>query len=171
MNGVATSTKQFDQALRDARRSEAARLDALQNVTDAKALRLIGLQEQLLKALPDDSDVQQLLDLRFEPGEVPRLMIDLITSVTIAPDAHTFCLMQDRDSRRETLLETGNAATMTQHILKYAAHRLIARERRFAAQAPARADWRFILATCLASAAGGAVLFAAIAKSLGKLNF
>lgn len=169
--GVTAATKQFDQALREARRSESAHLDALQNVTDAKALRLIDLQERVLQALPENDVIQQFLDLRFSPGEDPRLYIDLVTSVVILPDAHTFRLSQDRDSRRETLLETGNPAEMTRHILKYVAHRLIARERRMASRSEPRWDWPHLLASWAAAAIGGAAVFAAFAKALGKLNF
>ena len=169
--GVAISTKQFDQALREARRSEAAHRDALQNVSDAKALRLIDLQERLLGALPETNEVRQLLELRFEPGEDPRLFIDLITSVSILQDAHTFCLAQDRESRRETLLETGKADEMTAYILKYVAHRLIARERQLIRQTQPAWDWPNLVASWVAAAAVGAVVFAVVAKILGKLSF
>jgi hypothetical protein len=170
---VSAVTKQFDQALREARRAEAAHRDALQNVSDAKALRLIDLQERLIKALPENSDILNLVDLRFEPGEEPRLFVDLVTSVSIEPDAHTFRLSQDRDYRRETLLETGHVDDMCRHILKYVAHRLIARERRGAAMtAPDTTwDWPTLVLGWLAAAAAGAMIFATIAKYLGKLNF
>jgi hypothetical protein len=170
---VSAVTKQFDQALREARRAEAAHRDALQNVSDAKALRLIDLQERLLQALPENSDILNLVDLRFEPGEEPRLFIDLVTSVSIDEDAHTFRLSQDRDYRRETLLETGKADDMAHHILKYVAHRLIARERRSSTVTESQAgwDWPSLLLSWLTAATIGAGIFAAIAKYLGKLNF
>ncbi len=155
-------TKEFDQALREARRAEAAHRDALQNVSDAKALRLIDLQERLIQTLPDNDNIRRLLELRLEPGEEPRLFIDLVTSVSIDPDAHTFRLVQDRDSRRDTLLETGNAADMCRHILKYVAHRLIARERRdLAIAAPQQEwDWPSLILSWLVAATVGALLLA-----------
>jgi hypothetical protein len=175
---VSVATKQFDQALREARRAEAAHRDALQNVSDAKTLRLIDLQERLAKALPESKEIQNLLELRLEPGEEPRLFIDLITSVTITEDAHTFRLTQDRDYRRETLLDSGNADEMCRHILKYVAHRLIARERKDLAlespihpETPTPSDVTSLLLGWCVAAAAGAAIFAIIAKSLGKLNF
>lgn len=167
------ATKQFDQALREARRAEAAHRDALQNVSDAKSLRLIDLQERLITALPENSDILNLVDLRFEPGEEPRLFIDLVTSVSIDEDAHTFRLSQDRDYRRETLLETGNPDDMSRHILKYVAHRLIARERRSAnlTEVFKAQDWPTLILGWLAAAAAGAMIFATLAKYMGKLNF
>jgi hypothetical protein len=171
--GVSAAEKQFEQALREARRAEAAHRDALRNVSDAKALRLIDLQERLIKALPENSDILNLVDLRFEPGEEPRLFIDLVTSVAIEPDAHTYRLSQDRDYRRETLLDTGNTDEMTRHILKYVAHRLIARERRNLTTPAPRPVWdgSMLLMSWLVAAVAGAVIFAAIAKYLGKLVF
>ncbi len=170
--------KEFDQALREARRAEAAHRDALQNVSDAKTLRLIDLQEHLAKALPESRDIQNLLELRLEPGEEPRLFIDLITSVAITDDAHTFRLTQDRDYRRETLLDTGSADEMRRHILKYVAHRLIARERKDLAfesstkrEVAPKADWSSLVLGWLVAALAGAAIFAIIAKALGKLNF
>jgi hypothetical protein len=170
---VSAATKQFDQAMREARRAEAAHRDALQNVSDAKALRLIDLQERLIQALPENSDVLNLVDLRFEPGEEPCLFVDLLTSVTIEPDAYTFRLSQDRDYRRETLLDTGSADEMVRHILKYVAHRLIARERRQATISEARttSNWLWLILGWLAAAAVGAGIFAIAAKYLGLLNF
>jgi hypothetical protein len=170
---VPVATKQFDQALREARRAEAAHRDALQNVSDAKALRLIDLQERLMQALPENSDILNLVDLRFEPGEEPRLFVDLVTSVSIEEDAYTFRLSQDRDYRRETLLETGNADVMNHHILKYVAHRLIARERRVTTitESSEAWDWQSLLLSWLTAAVVGAGVFAAIAKYLGKLSF
>jgi hypothetical protein len=170
---VSAATKQFDQALREARRAEAAHRDALQNVSDAKALRLIDLQERLNATLPDDQALRQLIDLRLEPGVEPRLFIDLITSVDIDPDAHTYRLTQDRDYRRETLLETGSADDMTRHILKYAAHRLIARDRKNTAPVAKTESWEWpsLILGWLVAAVAGAAMFAIAAKLLGKLSF
>jgi hypothetical protein len=170
---VSAATKQFDRALREARRAEAAHRDALLNVSDAKALRLIDLQERLMQALPENSDILNLVDLRFEPGEEPRLFIDLVTSVSIDEDAHTFRLSQDRDYRRETLLETGKPEDMVHHILKYVAHRMIARERRNPTVAESQSgwDWPSLLLSWLTAAVVGAGIFAALAKYMGKLGF
>ena len=175
---MSAATKQFDQALREARRAEAAHRDALQNVSDAKALRLIDLQERLSAALPENREVQNLLELRLEPGEEPRLFIDLITSVIIDEDAYTFRLTQDRDYRRETLLDTGSVDEMARHILKYVAHRLIARERKDLArespsspEAQAALPWPTLIIGWLVAAVAGAAIFMVVTKYLGKLSF
>lgn len=133
MKSVVTA---FDRALREARLSEAVHLDALLNVKDAKSLRLLALREKLLPLLAGQADVLGLIELKIQSGETPRLWLDLISSVVMEPDSRTFRLEQEREQRREIVYETQELDVMAQQLLKYVAHRVIAREKAVAAQTP-----------------------------------
>lgn len=133
MKSVATA---FEGALREARLSEAAHLDALLNVKDAKSLRLMALREKLMPLLTGHADVLGLIELKIQSGETPRLWLDLISSVVMEPDSRTFRLEQEREQRREILFETQDLDEMAKQLLRYVAHRVIAREKAVAAHSP-----------------------------------
>lgn len=119
----------FAEALKEARLSEAAHLEAILNVKDARSLRLSALRETLLPAFQDHVMAREFIDLAVQPGETPRLWIDLITSVVIEPDTRTFRLEQDREGRRELLHASDNIDEMARAVVKAAAHRVVAREK------------------------------------------
>lgn len=133
---------QFTQALRQARIAEAAQLDALQNVKEARGLRLAALREELWPHLKGHPLAEGFSDLNLQPGETPRLWIDLISSVVVEPDTRNFRLEQDRDGRRDVLHETDDLREMASVVLKYIAHRVIAREKTAAGQGVATSDSR-----------------------------
>ncbi len=120
---------QFTEALKKARLAEAAQVDALLNVKEARSLRLAALRELLLPQLQGHPMAQGFTELAIQPGDTPRLWIDLITSVAMEPDTRNFRLEQERDGRREVLHETSNLEDMAREVLKHIAHRVIAREK------------------------------------------
>lgn len=120
---------QFTEALKKARLAEAAHLDALLNVREARSLRLAALREDLLPYLAGHPMAEGFSDLTLQPGETPRLWIDLISFVVVEPDTRSFRLEQDREGRRELLHETADLDDMSRVLLKYIAHRVIAREK------------------------------------------
>ena len=120
---------QFETALKQARLAEAAHIDALVALKDGKALRLDHLRSKILQGLPTDHGLHRLIDLRFAPGEEPRLFLDLVTSVGMAPDGRTFELQQDKDGDRIMTYETPDAEAMFRQILKLQAHQFIAENR------------------------------------------
>lgn len=131
---------QFTVALRKARIAEAAHLDALHNVRDARGLRLSALRESIMPHLVGHPLAEGFTDLSLQEGEMPRLWIDLISSVVVEPDTQTYRLVQDVDGTRLTLHETRSLEDMAQAVLRYIAHRVIARERTAAGLAPHPAD-------------------------------
>ncbi len=111
-------------ALRKARLAEAAHADAVAALRDARSLRLQVLSDETAGFLANGQGMPPL-ELVVVPGETPRLWIDLVTSVVMEPDPHTYRLVQDR----ETLFETTDRAAMVETLKRHAAHRIIARER------------------------------------------
>ncbi len=53
---------------------------------------------------------------------MPRLWIDLISSVVVEPDTRTYRLVQDVDGNRITLHESQSLDDMSKAVLRYIAH-------------------------------------------------
>ena len=120
---------QLTAALREARLAEAAQLDSILALRDARALRLETLRVDLVEQLKNQPQAQALFDLTLLPGDVPKLWIDLISSVVMEPDPSTYRLVQDHENRRTVLFETRDLKQMVQFATKYMAHRMVAREK------------------------------------------
>lgn len=116
-------------ALRQARLAEAAHFEAVLDIKDAQTLRLQVLKDDLAPVVADNNAATSFIDLALVPGDPPRLWVDLITFVIMAPDPRTYRLVQDSPAGRQTLLETTNRPEMVERITQHIAHRLIARER------------------------------------------
>lgn len=127
---------QFNEALRKARIAEAAHLDALHNVRDARGLRLAALRESILPHIAGHPLAEGFSELNLQQGDMPRLWIDLISSVVVEPDTRTYRLVQDVDGNRVTLHESQSLEDMSRAVLRYIAHRVIAREKAAAGSAP-----------------------------------
>ena len=119
----------FVKALKKARLSEAAQLDAITNLRDAGTLRLEALRDALLPQLRDNAQAQAMFELNVQDGDRPRLWIDLVSAVEMWPDPKTYALTQHRDGHRETLFETRDLQEMQRFALGYLAHRMVAKER------------------------------------------
>lgn len=120
-------------ALRQARLAEAAHFEAVLDIRDAQTLRLQVLKDDLAPIVASSSAATSFIDLALVPGDPPRLWVDLITSVVMAPDPRTYRLVQDSPAGRQTLFETAERAEMVQHVTQHIAHRVIAREREMTA--------------------------------------
>jgi hypothetical protein len=116
-------------ALKDARLAEAAQLESILGLRDAKSLRLEALRAALMPSLANHPDVRALFDLQVQPGAYPRLWIDLVSSVVMEPDPRTYRLVQDRDAQRETLFETSDFNQMVAFVTRYLAHRMVAHDK------------------------------------------
>lgn len=169
---------EFDTALKKARLAEAAQLDAVLNVKDARSLRLLALRDAVLPALVDHPAAVGLTDLVIQPGETPRLWLDLISSVVIAPDTRIYRLEQERNSAREVLYETDDLEDMKANVLRYLAHRVIAREKSAAGlseYAPGSKGPRYGAAALayvwITGALTGVLILLLAAILLGILNF
>jgi hypothetical protein len=120
---------EFSKALREARLASAAKLDAVLGVADARALRLDALRAELEPIFAANADAKALFALNVQTGEMPKLWLDLISSVVMEPDPRTYRLIQDQDNRREVLFETHDLKEMATFIVRYSAHRLVAHEK------------------------------------------
>ena len=119
-------------ALRRARSAEAAHFEAVLALSDAKALRLQVLKDDLDAVVAASPEARQAFDLALVAGDNPRLWIDLITSVIMEPDPRTYRLVLDGHNGRETLFETADRAEMVEKIKVHMAHGIIARWRKAA---------------------------------------
>lgn len=119
----------FTKALKEARLAEAAHLDAVLDLRDARVLRLETLRETLQPQLKMNSEGNSFFELSVQAGEKPKLWLDLISAIEMEPDPKTYRLMQGKQGARECLLETQDANQMAAFALKYLAHRLIAQDK------------------------------------------
>jgi hypothetical protein len=142
-SSAAGERKDLDDALRQARVKEAAHFEATLDIRDAQTLRLQVLKDDLAPIVAARRESQEFFDLTLIPGDPPRLWLDLITSVVMAPDPRTYRLVEDSHEGRSTLFETKEREEMVERIRQQMAHRLIARARRMAAPAaePRRAGY------------------------------
>ena len=168
---------ELTKALREARLASAAKLDATLGLADARALRLDALRAELAPVIAANADARALFDLNIQSGETPKLWLDLISSVVMEPDPRTFRLLQDQDNRRDTLFETHDMAVMSNFIVKYLAHRIVAHEklaRRISpmvGQAQNSYSMVDLIYVWITGAAFGVLGLMIVAMLLGKLSF
>lgn len=115
------------EALRRAREAEAAHYEARLAFNDAKLLRLSALWDDIAE---DFQAGASQAELNVSHDGEPRLWIDLVTSVVMAPDPATYRLIRDGEAGRETLLETASRAEMADCIRRYVSHLAIAAARK-----------------------------------------
>ncbi len=122
-------------ALRRARLDEAERTEAIADLRSAEIARLELLLDAigpLLAEIPPNVD---MFDAAIMPGAHPRLFIDMIGFVEIAPDRRSYRFVQDARHGRVDLAESQNIDKMVEAITDYMAHRLIEREKALASDA------------------------------------
>ena len=166
----------LDAALRRAREFEAAHFEAVLAVRDAELLRLEALKADLAPIIAAHDRAREYFDIAVSPGEPPRLWIDLLASVTMAPDPRCYRLTQDLQSGREVLIETTDRPEMVEKIKEYMAHRLVARERMIASATrprpqPDRYSASALLLTWTGGFAAGALAVAIALIVLKKWSF
>lgn len=126
VNPKVSPASEIGAALRRAREAEAAHYEARLAFNDAKLLRLSALWDEVA---PEFHTPLQA-ELSARPDDEPRLWIDLVTSVVMAPDPATYRLIRDGEAGRETLLETTSRAEMADCIMRYVSHLAIAAARK-----------------------------------------
>ncbi len=126
----------MEEALRQARVSQAARLDAVVDIRDAQTLRLTVLRDELRRLALQTPETAPFGELVLMPGDPPKLWIDLITYVVMQPDPRTYCLVQDSNEGHHVLLETGSRPEMCRKVTELIAHRAVVRQRAIAGQPP-----------------------------------
>jgi hypothetical protein len=169
--------QELTKALREARLASAAKLDATLGLSDARALRLDALRAELAPIVAASAEAKALFDLNVQAGEVPKLWLDLISSVVMEPNPRTYRLMQDQENRRETLFESTHINEMSAHIVKYLAHRIVAHEKMTRGLSPAPDDTKKayslvdLVYVWITGAAFGVLGLMIAAMLLGKLSF
>jgi hypothetical protein len=121
--------RELDRALGEARVASAAHYEAILDIRDAQTLRLQVLKDELIPFVASRREADSFFELALMQGDPPRLWLDLISSVVMAPDPRTYRLVEDTHGGRETLYETADRASMVERIKQHMAHRLIARAR------------------------------------------
>ena len=119
----------MDAALRSARLAEAAHFEALMNIRDAATLRLQVLKDDLEPIVQARQESDDFIDLALVPGTPPRLWIDMVSYVVMAPDPRTYRFCRDTSGGQRVLFETTDRAEVAEKITAYIAHRVIDRER------------------------------------------
>jgi hypothetical protein len=124
-----TEDGSFEESLRRARLAQSAHFDALADIRDAQTLRLQALRDDLAPVVDRNARLKDFVDLALIPGDPPKLWIDLVTYVVMAPDPRTYCLIQDRSTGQESLFSSRERPEMAKYIGERIAHRLVERER------------------------------------------
>jgi len=119
----------FGAAMGWARLAEAAHRDALAQLDDAASIRLQLLADRLAAALVPEINLSGPLS---GAGERPRLWIDFVLFVEMAPDPKTYRLSLEGAVGREVLFETSDLSEMTERALRETAHLGVARRREIA---------------------------------------
>jgi hypothetical protein len=117
------------QAIVQARTTQADRQDAVAEVSAAETARLELVLSELgsvVAEIPDEAD--QFL-CALVPGEPPRLWVDMVSYVVMAPDKRTYRFVTDTRAGRVVRLETPDVRKIADVVTDYLAHRMIDRER------------------------------------------
>jgi hypothetical protein len=167
----------LDQALKNARLLQAAQLEAMVNVRDARVLRLEALRDSLQPELGQRKELGDLFELNVQDSDRPKLWLDLISVVEMEPDPGTYRLVQDHNSHREILFETKDAEEIRQKVIQHVAHRAVERERRVSGAASKRPDGgrRYTVGEMVfvwfSGFAFGLLILLAYALATGELRF
>jgi hypothetical protein len=119
----------LEENIRTARMAHAERLTAVQNVHQAAVLRLQVLKNQLAPLLANNAAARCIVDLALVPGDPPRLWIDMISYVTVAPSPSTYRLQRDGFCHHEVLLESEDRDEITAAVMQHVASHLVEREK------------------------------------------
>jgi hypothetical protein len=120
---------QFTVALKTARLAEAAHVEAIVHLNDARALRLQVLLDAVQAKLANNSRAQELLELHVVQGAQPRLWVDLVSSVVMEPDPRSYRLQQDSEISSQILFETQDMGEMAAYIIRHLARHVVVREK------------------------------------------
>jgi len=123
------SPGKLDKAISEARQSQGMHFDARRDGLDAETLRLEVLRLELASLVKGRAEAEKFIDLKLFSGERPRLWIDLVSYVVMAPTPRHYQLMRDRQDSSEILFASDNRAEMVEVVTGYIANRILTRER------------------------------------------
>ena len=122
--------------LRSARLAKGAHHAAIVDIRDASMLRLQLLKDAIEPEIAGARAAGGFTDLALVADYPPRLWIDMVSYVVMAPDPRTYRFQRDIRTGHAVLCETGSLDEMAEAVISYVAHRLIEYQRR-GEQAPA----------------------------------
>jgi hypothetical protein len=120
------------EAVREARIEAAERTGVVVDMRDADVARLELLNEALdpvFKEIPESVD---LFDRGISRGDTPRLWLDVVAHIEMARDKRMYRFVQDTRYGRTTIAESYEVAQIVAAVTRYAARRLVERERALA---------------------------------------
>jgi len=160
-------------ALRQARIESAERSDVVVDLRDAEAARLETLNDALDDLFAEMPSDVELFDRGIGRGDPIRLWIDVISYVVMGRDKRTYRFLQDSRNGRIVLAESPEVEDIVEAVTKYAARRIIERERALASDEHAlgyarvaaprrRRRWQAIRIFVLGLVVGFAAFFAGV---------
>ncbi len=117
------------QELKRARELQGASHDVRLDARDMAAMRLLAVKQELTPYVESLPELRGFIELALVNGEKPKLWLDFVSFVTIAPDQQRWRLVQDTSEGREVILETDNLDELVEFLRKFIAHRAVQRER------------------------------------------
>ena len=115
--------------LRRARELQGAGHEARLASRDMAAMRLLAVKQELSPYVDALPELRSFIELALVNGETPKLWLDLVSYVVMAPDQQHWRLMQDTADGREVIFETDQMDELVAFLRKFIAHRAIQRER------------------------------------------
>jgi hypothetical protein len=131
-----SSAPSLGDALRRARVDAAEQAGAMTSVREVDIARLSLLEDAIRPIVEQAPREAHLFDFGKSFGEQPRLFLDMIAFVELAPDRRTYRFFQDTRYGRILIAESARVEAIVAAVTNYVARRLIERERALAS------DWR-----------------------------
>jgi len=128
--------KPLKAAVRDARIEAAEKSGVVVDLRDAELARLELLNEALDPVFAEVPANVDLFDRGVSRGDTPRLWVDVVAHVEMGRDKRQYRFVQDTRFGRAVLAESYEVAEIAQAITRYAARRLVERERALAGDSP-----------------------------------
>ena len=122
------------QALREARIEAATRTGVVVDLRDAEMARLELLHDELDPVFAEIPSDIELFDRGISRGDTPRLWIDAVAHVEMGRDKRIYRFVQDSRFGRVVLAESQASRDIAEAVTKYAARRMIDRERMLAGE-------------------------------------
>ena len=116
-------------SLRQARVENAERADAIAEMRELEIVRLKALESALEPVIDQAPQGVDLFDMALTQSEHPRLFLDMLAFVDMAPDKRTYRFFQDTRHGRVLMAESQSVDTLVVAVADYVARRLVERER------------------------------------------
>ncbi len=129
---VAAAGDRIEQAMLQARLGQSAHIGAVAEQASAAHLRLAQLRDDLLLHVHSHAGARNAFSVSLVSDLSPRLWLDHISYVIMAPSPQSYRLVEDRRDGPHTLFESQDRDAMLDKLISFLANRLIERERAMA---------------------------------------